>query len=465
MSGMPLLLLLAWGLVFVAEARSPHPAKEFDEYLDFIGSSDPPKKRPNDYSESREHLGSGTTTTLVGATDAAGRGVTVQTDGSIIASGRATFTGKDHFAVVRYHPDGDLDTSFATTGKLTFSIQAGSDNVAHGLALQTDGKILLAGKSDLGTTGFYRFAAARVTSNGFVDTSFSTDGVVTVSFGTSVDFARGLVIQTDARIVLAGYSKNTTQYDSAFLRLLTDGSLDTSFNTTGRLRYATEPSDNGGLTVTLTSNGEILAAGNAFNTKWGFLGTRVLSNGTLDTSFNTVGFRRYTIGANDDSAYSIQAAPLGKIVLVGNSNNGSDLDVAAMRLLSDGNFDTSFDTDGKRVYPIGSSDDGAFASRQLASGKLVMAGYSNNGSNNDFAILRVLTDGALDTSFATSGKRSDPISPSDDIAQALYVSDGEGNIILVGRAFVSARWNIAIARYGGSGGLGSSGSGDEDFGN
>ena len=96
-----------------------------------------------------------------------------------------------------------LDTSFDTDGKVTTPIGSGGD-VAYEVVLQSDGKIVAAGYSHNGTN--YDFAVVRYNTNGSLDTSFDTDGKVTTPIGSSGDEGRSVVLQSDGKIVAAGYS-------------------------------------------------------------------------------------------------------------------------------------------------------------------------------------------------------------------------------------------------------------------
>ena len=158
------------------------------------------------------------------------RAVAVQGDGKIVVVGRAQL-GKYDFLVVRYNADGSLDTTFDGDGWVTTDF-AGSHDRAYAVTLQTDGKIVVAGSALLGPT-INDFALARYNSDGSLDTSFDGDGRATTSFhpAGSNDFAYDVAVQTDGKIVAAGY---TWSDGGAFAlaRYNSDGSLDTSFNPT-----------------------------------------------------------------------------------------------------------------------------------------------------------------------------------------------------------------------------------------
>jgi uncharacterized delta-60 repeat protein len=145
----------------------------------------------------------------------------LQSDGKIVVAGH-TYNGSNwDFAVVRYNTDGYLDTSFDTDGKLTTAI-GNSNDYALSMALQSDGKIVVAGYSVIG--GNYDFALVRYNANGSLDTSFDTDGKLTTAIGTSDDYALSMALQSDGKIVVAGFSNNGPYYDFALARYIASDS-------------------------------------------------------------------------------------------------------------------------------------------------------------------------------------------------------------------------------------------------
>ncbi|MEH2042211.1 putative Ig domain-containing protein, partial [Nostoc sp.] len=173
--------------------------------------------------------------------------VTLQADGKILVAGSST----NNFAVVRYNSDGTLDTSFGTGGKVTTNL--GGTDIAYSIAVQSDGKIILAGKrtSD--------FALARYNSNGSLDTSFGTGGQVITDIGSkTTDIAYSISVQADDKILVAGSSSG----DFALVRYNSNGSLDTNFNTTGKVTtdIGTKSTDNA-YALTQQADGRIIVAG------------------------------------------------------------------------------------------------------------------------------------------------------------------------------------------------------------
>jgi uncharacterized delta-60 repeat protein len=164
----------------------------------------------------------GKRTTDILGTDIA-NSVVVQSDGKIVVAGYS----ESSIAVVRYNPDGSLDGSFDTDGKQTTSI--GSSGAANSIVLQSDGKIVAAGNAVIG--GWDKFAIVRFNPDGSLDTSFGTAGKRTTAIGSRSDIAISVVVQSDGKIVAAGYSDNGTNYDFAVARYsVTINSNNTNFN-------------------------------------------------------------------------------------------------------------------------------------------------------------------------------------------------------------------------------------------
>ncbi len=343
-------------------------------------------------------------------------------------------------------PAGSLDTSFDTDGKLTTAIGTDDDS-ARAIAIQSDGKIVAAGYSWNGTD--YDFALARYNTDGSLDTSFDTDGKVTTAFGTGDDSARAIAIQSDGKIVAAGYSWNGTDYDFALARYNTDGSLDASFDTDGKVTTAFGTMNDIAVAIAIQSDGKIVAAGSSWNDAnqyYDFALARYNTDGSLDTSFDTDGKLTTAFGSFNDEAYAIAIQSDGKIVAAGYSSNGANDDFALARYNTDGSLDTSFDADGKLTTAIGASNAQAYAIAIQSDDKIVAAGYSSNGANLDFTLARYNTDGSLDTSFGADGKLTTAIGTSYDFTTAIAIQS-DGKIVAAGYLSYGAPNDFALARY------------------
>ena len=136
-----------------------------------------------------------------------------------MAAGEATvsYRGED-FALARYNPNGALDATFGTGGKVTTDF-AGDTDRAFAVALQTDGRIVAAGETTTGYRG-EDFALARYNPNGALDATFGEGGQVTTDFAGDTDRAFAVALQTDGKIVAAGEAKTQTKEDFALARYL-----------------------------------------------------------------------------------------------------------------------------------------------------------------------------------------------------------------------------------------------------
>src|SRR5206468_1460260 len=174
--------------------------------------------------------------------------------------GRAvTGTGFD-FALARYNPDGSLDSSFDSDGRVTTDF-AGSFDASSAVSREADGKLVVAGDAFTGTD--YDFALARYNSNGSLDSTFDSDGRVTTDFANNSDEASALSIQADGKLVVAGDRDTGTDFDFALARYNSDGSLDSTFGSGGRVTTDFAGSFDAALALAIQADGKLVAAGGA----------------------------------------------------------------------------------------------------------------------------------------------------------------------------------------------------------
>jgi uncharacterized delta-60 repeat protein len=193
--------------------------------------------------------------------------ITLQSDGKILAVGAASRSNIPEIAMVRYDSGGTLDNTFGTGGKVTTDFGTGSD-FARAVALDADGKILLAGGATF--DGRFRFAVMRYNSNGALDTTFGADGTGTVSTkintGDTDHLGFSMAIQPDGKIILGGSSTSIDEDSgSAVVRYNSNGILDTTFGTDGIVTTDFFGKNDGVSAVILQSDGKILLAGTSQN--------------------------------------------------------------------------------------------------------------------------------------------------------------------------------------------------------
>jgi uncharacterized delta-60 repeat protein len=246
----------------------------------------------------------------------------LQADGKIIAVG-TIFTPGD-FALVRYNSDGSLDLGFGSGGIVTTDF-SGRDDEAYASALQSDGKIIAAGRTTATVGEAVGFLAlARYNTDGSLDATFGMDGVVTTSFlPNDSSFAETIVIQPDGKIA-AGGGNLDVEHGLMFARYNSDGSLDPTFGTGGKIR------DVGGIEIkslALQPDGKFIAASYLFVSDIAL--ARFNRDGSLDSTFGVGGY------VTGDGAYSVILQPDGKIATAGQTN-AIPGDFAIIRYLNSG---------------------------------------------------------------------------------------------------------------------------------
>ena len=217
----------------------------------------------------------------------------IQGDGKLVVAGYSYDSGLDQyvFALVRYNTDGTPDATFGTGGIVTTAIGA-IDDEAFALAIQADGKLVVAGYTDTGIQ--YKFALVRYNTDGSLDTTFDGDGIVTTPMGAVDDEVFALAIQGDGKLVAAGFSSqgSPSPYEFALARYTTSGSLDPTFGTGGKVLTAVGTSDDEINAVAIQGDGKPVAAGFSFSSKLGqyeFAVARYTTDGDPDLTFNTTG--------------------------------------------------------------------------------------------------------------------------------------------------------------------------------
>jgi uncharacterized delta-60 repeat protein len=389
----------------------------------------------------------GKVTTAIGLNDDSGYALALQPDGKVVAAGTAAngASGYD-FALARYNPNGSLDPSFNGTGKVLTAIGPGQGyDVVLALIRQPDGKLVAAGQSNNGSN--FDIALARYNPNGTLDTSFNGTGKVTTAIGLGDDSAFALAVQPDGKLVIAGRSYVGSNFDIALARYNPNGTLDTSFNGTGKVTTAIGVGGDSAYALALQPDGKLVAGGDSLNGSQVVIAlARYYPNGSLDTSFNGTGKVTTAIGSVA-GLNELALQPDGKLVAAGTGNNGpgSQQAFSLARYNLNGSLDASFGSGGKVTTAIGSSSDVAEALVLQPDGRLVAGGFSYVGSRRVFALARYATNGSLDPSFGSSGKVTTAIG-SDDQAYALVLQP-DGRLVAGGFTHNGSNHDFALVRY------------------
>jgi uncharacterized delta-60 repeat protein len=382
-----------------------------------------------------------------GGTDEKAQVLRVLSDNSFIVLGETNQGGNQKFVVAKYTRTGTLDTTFGTGG-YTYVFFPGGVNYANGMYIQNDNKILVIGSAFIGSTDIL---IARLNANGSLDTSFGTGGKAVIDNAGAGDEGYDVLQLSTGKILICGNSDSAGSDDFMTARLLSDGTLDTTYGTAG---FAIN-TINGVFTDRITSckeiNNSIYAAG-TINVGSVSLLAKFNSTGTFDTTFGTAGkvnfggtmvnlvrfaqdssgnfisaknhfsFPNYNMQSciltssgvvdttwsyggisgcttlsfgsvsMDSYGYDIFLQPDRKIILAGAGNPNTQMSFGFARLLSNGNPDTSFGTNGLTTsslsQTLGSVQDMIYSARPQSNGKILGAGFSYNGTNYKFVVTR-----------------------------------------------------------------------------
>ncbi len=378
-------------------------------------------------------------------------------DGKMVVVGSSYNGSNDDFALVCYNEDGTVDTTFGIEGKVTTAIGSHHDG-GHSVAVDSNGKIVVAGYSirKVDDDWFADFALVRYHANGSLDTDFGVQGIVTTAIGIGSGVNHNSVaLQGDGKIVVAGSSSDGINEDFTLLRYTADGTLDADFGVGGIVTTAISIGNDASIGMALQSDGKIVVTGFAENGIYrDFALVRYDTEGDLDTTFGGDGIVITDFGG-DALGYSVAVDSNGKIVVAGGANIDQSitpvLDFALARYNEDGSLDTSFGGgDGKVTTPIGGISVAASVAVQ-GDGRIVAAGASFNFFGaSDFALARYDADGTLDMNFGARGILTTALGDAPDGAYSVAVQS-DGGIVAAGFAQnANGISQFALVRYEGT---------------
>lgn len=365
-------------------------------------------------------------------------------DGKIIAIGDASNGSNTDFALVRYMPNGVFDGDFGSGGTVIAPIGNGNDS-ANAAALQpSDQKIVVAGSVD--TPAGLDFALVRFNTDGSFDSSFGLGGKVVTDFFGKRDAANAVAIQSNGKILVAGTASNGSGDNAALARYNNDGSIDSSFGSNGKV--VTEFSrDNASITdIEIQSDGKIVVAGAVRSGGGNFLVARYNGNGSLDTKFGQAGSVITDFDNSDDVGIRLAIQTDGKLILAGYTGGFPDVDFALIRYDPNGSLDNTFGNAGKVITTITNSADVISDLSVLHDGKIVVGGQTMNANDADFALAKYLPSGAIDSSFGSNGIITTQIGPGNDYITALKLQ-ADNKLVVTGGSFNGVDNDFSVARY------------------
>ena len=404
-------------------------------------------------------------------------------DHKILAVGSYWSNGYSWFALARFNTNGTPDTSFGTNGLVKTYLTPSYVSGANSVAIQADGQIVIAGTNTNSSGPVTSFALARYNKlNGTLDTTFNPNGVdqyhsfpgaVVTAIGTSDDEANSVAIQSDGKVVAAGFSYTGTHKVFALARYNPNGSLDTTFNPNsangpfpGVVTTTIGSVDDEIRSVAIQPDGKIVAAGISNNgAQKVFAMVRYNTDGSRDTGFGSNGIVTTVIGPLDDEVNSVAIQPDGKIVAAGSTeveltgpapyyqpNWAQAVLFALIRYNTNGTRDTSFGTNGLITTAIGAWDfgSGVMGSWTKANsvaiqpdGKIVATGYAQTSMANtlSLAMARYRGDRVTYNGNGSTGGFAPTDSTNYTAGAYVTVSPNSGSLVRSGNVF--AGWNTA----------------------
>ena len=355
----------------------------------------------------------------------------------LVASLGALLAGVSPAAAVQ----GQLDPFFGSAGVVTTAI--GGIAVAEDVLVQPDGRIVAVGVAGSDA------AVVRYQQNGILDPSFGAGGIVTTSFSAGQDVAEAVLLEPDGSIVVAC----STAADVALARYHGDGSLDGTFGTGGIVVTDVAGEPDRAVAAARQPDGKLVVAGVAtVGGEHHILVLRYDPSGSPDASFGTGGVVVTDLGTPTEEVRALVLQPDGKIVVAGWARPAAGSDVLLIRYEPSGVLDGSFGIGGVVVTDLG-GDEAADALVQQADGKLLVAGQTGQRA----LVARYDDTGVLDATFGSGGIQTISFGLERDFAQAV-VMQADGKILvagytLQGTTFEDIRFRFALVRLLQEGGV------------
>jgi uncharacterized delta-60 repeat protein len=374
----------------------------------------------------------------------------IQPDKKILAGGTISKGGLNQFGLARYNSDGSLDESFGNLGKVISNYP--ELMLLSTMALQSDGKIVVAGNLFNSSFTISHFVLVRYDTNGLLDTTFGIDGRVITNLTDKLDKITSIIIQSDGKILASGTTSNDSNYsDFSIVRYNPDGTLDPSFGNNGITITSIRTWDFG-YAMALQDDNKIVISGstsNEFNPVFGpdydFLVLKYDKYGVLDATFGNGGSVIIGTTEANEKALSVKVLPDGKIV-IGGEHHIMKYSFMISQLLPNGNVDTSFGNNGIVLNELASQFIESVAKQ--TDGKFLITEYHGTGGccSADIKLMRFLTDGNFDTTFGTNGIVTADFLNENNQANSIVVQD-DGKILIGGVSGNQIHSDYGLARF------------------
>ncbi len=382
--------------------------------------------------------------------------VTIQDDGKILVCGLKSFSINGNVYLARYNVNGSLDINFGNNGIVftPLTTESGGNRI---MKLLPNGKILVSGsKSSSNNLNYFDFATARYNSDGSIDTTFGTNGIVITDINGNGNEANGIDVQSDGKIIVAGntYINGIVSMDvfTTLVRYLPDGTIDTTFGTDGKvvLNLLVPNSEQYLWDIKILPDDSILlgVTTTALETNDFFKNIAILkvnSDGTSDTTFGTNGAVITDFGAQD-ILYAIDEYQ-GTILMAGYSRY-PNYRMIVSKYLSNGALDATFGIGGKVITNKDATSlyDGLFGMKVQPNGKILCSGWTGDLGAMDALLIQFNTDGTIDTGFNGTGFITTDFDAIDN-SNFSFATQPDGKIVCTGRKGVDNNYDSTLIRY------------------
>jgi uncharacterized delta-60 repeat protein len=385
------------------------------------------------------------TTDLFSGSGDFAKGITVQPDGKIVVGGSSGIGVDGRAVLVRYNSDGSLDDSFGVGGIVPFP-EDDDENGITGVTMDDEGRIVVVGYLK-NTSGDYDIGIARFLSNGFIDPSFADEGKLSIDFTGDDERGVDIIVQSDGKILVMANSFDGVFYTIALIRLNVDGTFDTGFDTDGIVEFPNED-ETQATAMAVDGDGRIIITGLVYRSSVDDdIGVACfLSDGSFDPSFEGGGKMLIDFSGADEMSMDISVQSDGKIVVAGDTDFNSEDDFVLVRLNADGSFDDDFGTGGTVIADLGYNEEAVSAMALQDDGKILVAGYAHNGSNEDIILARFNSDGSLDSEFGSGGVVTTDVGGDNDEGLDMALQS-DGKILVAGFTDTGSSLDIVVLRF------------------
>lgn len=358
------------------------------------------------------------------------------------------------YVIEKYLDDGSRDATFGSNGFLLVNIVANSKDNANALTIQPDGKILIAGTSDSNPSlsgVYWDTFVSRLMPNGTLDTTFGTNGHVKTDLGTNDDEVWDIAINSAGEIFVLAAAQSPT-ITSKIMKYQPTGVLDASFGVNGVLDVPF-PVNSRLYELKINPANELILGGTVLNATTNEYEVNVIkldAQGAVVTSFGNAGLTAVTDPLDNFTVRDIIFTADGGLMLLGAAGNNSiNTQLALYKLTANGALDTTFNTTGYGYYSHNSSSYGVtfgYTVAQLPDGSYIAQADIIGNNNYDLLLLNVGANGALVSNFANNGRYILPRSTHQDYNRQVLLQD-DGKLVVVGIATASTARQTMIVRF------------------